>query len=51
MNDVRQVDVALQEKCNGDEPHSDEKGYLLDMFCMWLVHSGIANLLSLPTLE
>ena len=21
------------------------------MFCMWLVHSGIANLLSLPTLE
>ena len=24
---------------------------MLDMFCMWLVCSGIANLLSLPTLE
>ena len=51
MKDVRQVDVALRGKCNGGESHSDEKGCVLDMFCMWLVRSGIANLLSLPTLE
>ena len=51
MKDVRQVDVALRGKCNGGESHSDEKGCVLDMFCMWLVRSGIANLLSLPTLK
>ena len=48
---VRQVDVALYTKCNGGESHSNKKGCVLDMFCMWLVHSRIANLLSLPTLE
>ncbi len=51
MTDVCQADVALRGKCNGGESHSDEKGCVLDMFCMWLVRSGIANLLSLPTLE
>ena len=51
MTDVRQVDVDLQGKCNGGESHSNEKGCVLDMFCIWLVRSSIANLLSLPTLE
>ena len=51
MTDVRQVDVSLRGKYNGGESHSDEKGCVLDMFCMWLMCSGIANLLSLPTLK
>ena len=51
MTDIHQVNIALRGKCNGGESHSDEKGCVLDMFCMWLVCSGIANLLSLPTLE
>jgi hypothetical protein len=51
MTDVHQIDIALRGKCNGGESHSDEKGCVLDMFCMWLVCSSIANLLSLPTLE
>ena len=49
MSDVQQVDIALRGKCSAGEMHSDEKGYVLDMFCMWLVHSGISNLLSLPS--
>ena len=51
MTDVHQVDIALQGKCNGGEFHSNEKGCVLDMFCMWLVCSSIVNLLSFPTLE
>jgi hypothetical protein len=51
MTNMHQVDIALQGKYNGGESHSNEKGCVLDMFCMWLVHSGIANLRSLPTLE
>ena len=37
--------------CNAGVIHSDEKGQLLDMFNVWLVEHGIANLLSIPTLE
>ena len=51
MSDVLQVDVALCSKCNAWETYSNDKGYALDMFCMWLVQGGIANLMSLPTLE
>jgi hypothetical protein len=51
MTDVHQVDIALQGKCNGGKSHSDEKGCVLNMFCMWLVCNSIVNLLSLPTLE
>ena len=51
MSDVKQVDVTLRGKCNAGESHSDEKGYVLNMFCMWLVCSRITNFLSLPTLE
>ena len=51
MTDVHQVNIALQGKCNGGESHSNKKGCVLDMFCVWLVCSGIVNLLLLPTLE
>ena len=51
MTDVWQVNVALCDKCNGVESYSNEKGYVLDMFCLWIVRSRIANLLSLSILE
>ena len=51
MTNVRQVDVALRGNCNAGESHSNEKGCVIDMFCMWLVSSGITNLLYLPMLE
>ena len=51
MTDVRQGGLVLHRKYNGNEPHSNEKRYGLDMCCMWLVCSGITNFLSLPSLE
>ena len=38
-------------KCNSGEVFSNKQGFLLDMFNMWLVKNGIANLLSLRCLE
>ena len=51
MTDGEQVNTTLRSKYNSCKSHSDEKGYVLDMLCMWLVRSGIANLISLRTLE
>ena len=51
MTGVKQVEVALHGKCNGGESHIDEKGCVLDVFCMWLISTGITNLLSLPMLK
>ena len=51
MSNIRCVSTTLRGKCNGDVSHSDEKGDVLDMFNMWLVQTGIANLLSLPSLK
>jgi len=45
------VGTTLRGECNAGEVFSNEKGMLLDMFCMWLVQHGIANLLSIPCLE
>ena len=43
--------VTLRRKCNAGTVFLNEKGMLLDMFCMWLVRNGLANLLSIPCLE
>ena len=51
LEEVKQVGVTLHGKCNAGEVFSNKKGMLLDMFCMWLVRNGIANLLSIPYLE
>ena len=51
LEEVKEVGVTLYGKCNAGEVFSNEKGMLLDMFCMWLVRNGIANLLSIPCLE
>ena len=51
LEDVQEVGVTLRGKCNAGTIFSNEKGVLLDMFSMWLVRNGIANLLSVPCLE
>ncbi len=51
LEDVKEVGVTLCGKCNADTIFSKEKGVLLDMFSMWLVRNGIANLLFVPCLE
>ena len=51
MTDGEQVNTTLRSKYNSCKSHSDEKGYVLDIFYMWHVWSGIVNLLSLLTLE
>ena len=51
LEDIKQVEVVLSGHCNAGTSFSDEKGVYLDLFKMWLVKNGIANLLSLPRLE
>jgi len=51
MSNVQRVSTTLRGRCNGGVSYSDEKGDVLDLFNMWLVKMGIANLLSLPSLE
>ncbi len=51
LDDVKEAGVTLCGKCNAGTIFSKEKGVLLDMFSMWLVRNGIANLLSVPCLE
>ena len=43
--------MTLYGKCNAGTVYSNEKGMLLDMFCMRLVMNGIANLIYIPCLE
>ena len=41
----------MRGKCNGGVSHSGEKGDLLNLFNVWLMKTGIANLPPLPSLE
>ncbi len=50
LSEVSKVGVTLRDKCNAGVVYSDKKGFVLDMFNMWLVQNGIANLLSIPCL-
>ena len=51
LEKVKEMGVTLRGKCNAGMVFLNEKDMLLDMFCMWLVRNGIANLLSIPCLE
>ena len=51
LKHVKQVGVTLRGMYNAGVIHDDKKCQLLDMFYVWLVEHGIANLLSIPTLE
>ena len=46
LEDIKQVEVVRRGYCNAGTSYSDEKGVYLDLFEMWLVKNGIANLLS-----
>ncbi len=37
LSEVKKVGVTLQDKCNAGVEYSDKKGFILDMFNMWLV--------------
>ena len=45
------MSTVLRGSCNAGTTFSNDKGWYKDLFCMWLVRKGIANLLSLPQLE
>ena len=49
--DLEEVAIRLRGECNAGRTYSNEKGWFKDLFYMWLVRNGIANLLSLPCLE
>ena len=51
LDEIKKVAVTLCGKCNVGMMYPGDKGMILDMFNMWLMHQGITNLLSIPTLE
>ncbi len=51
LDDMHKVGLTICVKCNTRKVFSNEQGFLLDMFNMWLVKNGIANLLSLKCRE
>jgi len=51
LEDIKKSDVTLRGHCNAGTSFADEKGRYLDLFELWLVRHGIANLLSIPRLE
>ena len=51
LEDIKKSDVTLKGHCNAEPSYSDEKGRYHDLFELWLVRHGIANLLSIPRLE
>ena len=51
LSEVKKVTLPLRASCNAGTSRADEKGWYADLFHMWLMRNGIANLLSLPQLE
>ena len=48
---MKRVVFFLRGKFNVGVSHANEKGWYGDLFNMWLVRNGIADLLSVPQLE
>ncbi len=51
LDNLRLAGATLCADCNAGTNFAPEKGWYRDQFNLWLVHNGIANLLSLPKLE
>ena len=51
MDEVKMAVFDLRGKCNSGVSHANNKGWYGDLFNMWLVRNGIANLLSVHQLE
>ncbi len=51
LDNLRLAGTTLRANCNAGANFATKKGWYRDLFDLWLVHNGIANLLSLPQLE
>jgi hypothetical protein len=51
LNHLNTAGITLRADCNAGTNFSTKKGWYQDLFHLWLVRNGIANLLSLPQLE
>jgi hypothetical protein len=51
LDNLRLAGATLQADCNAGTNFATKKGWYHDLFKLWLVRNGIANLLSLPQLE
>ena len=51
LQQMKQLAIMLRGKCNAGEVYSDKQVMMLDLFSMWLVQQGIANLLSIACLK
>ena len=51
LDEIRNLETTLHGHCNAGTTNSNKKGTYLQLFDIWLVHNGIANLLLVPRLE
>jgi hypothetical protein len=51
LDNLRLAGTTLRADCNAGTNFATKKGWYRDLFDLWLVRNGIANLLSLPQLE
>jgi len=51
LDEINKVSTTLRGRCNTGTATSDEKSMYLSLFEIWLIHNGIANLLSVAQLE
>jgi hypothetical protein len=51
LDNLRLAGATLRANCNASTHFATKKGWYRDLFDLWLVRNGIANLLSLPQLE
>jgi hypothetical protein len=51
LDNLRLVGTTLRAYCNAGTNFATKKGWYRNLFDLWLVRNGIANLLSLPQLE
>ncbi len=51
LDNLRLDGTILRANCNAGTNFATKKGWYHNLFDLWLVRNGIANLLSLPQLE
>jgi hypothetical protein len=51
LDNLRSTGPTLQANCNAGTTYATNKGWYCNLFNLWHVRNGIANLLSLPQLE
>jgi hypothetical protein len=51
LDNLRLAGATLCADCNAGTNFATKKGWYRNLFDLWLIRNGIANLLSLPQLE